>query len=158
MGDEDVTPTGKIQLPLPAPPVAPVDPTKILGQLKDIVANNKAPTGGGKSWVSTLIIIAVALAGIAIWAWVSWRQGKELARLRHQKEVDRIRLANKVIEDAIASDKIQIDNLDARYADAEKSLAAIEARIETVEAKHRADKAAIASIRSWRDAVPDNVR
>lgn len=156
MGSEDVTPTGKVKLPLPAP-TENLEPTKILAQLKSLVDGNKKPAaegGGGKSWVSTLIIIAVTLAAMAVWAWISWRQGRELAKLRHAKEVERIRGDNKVIDDAVAKDRAEIDDLNKKYLDTEKALDAINARIKAAEAQHEADKRAISAIRSWRDAVP----
>lgn len=132
----------------------PFDPTELLGKLESIVKENKAAEGGGKSWIGTLVIIAVVLVGIAVWSWISYRQGRELAKLRHEKETQRI-LAEKAVADAkvVANDAA----IAAAKKEAEKvaeHLEIIEADIRAEEERHAADLRAIDRIRSWRDVDP----
>lgn len=134
----------------------PFDPTQLLGKLESIVSDNKAkaPASGGKSWVSTLIIVAVVLVGIAVWSWISFRNGRELAKLRHEKETARI-LAEKAVVDA----KLEVNEAvkreaKAKQVQAEERLKLIEADVRAAEEKHAADLRAINSIRSWRDVDP----
>jgi flagellar basal body-associated protein FliL len=141
--------------PTPPPAAKPaLDPTALLGKLADIVTGNKSPAGGGKSWISTLIIIVVALAAAAAWAWYSNRNNAELARLRHEQETQKI-LAEKAA--AVAA----ISKNDAAIAAAKQQSAAIAEQLKHIAADTQAQEQvyaanlrAIDRIRSWRDVDP----
>ena len=129
------------------------DPHKLLAELKGIVQDNKKPgKGGGKSWLGTLAIIVAILAGVAVWSWISWRRGRELAKLRHEKNKTKI-LAEKAAFDAEIhmAGKEQI-RLGALLDTAKNRMRTIEADIRAEEARYEADMRAIDSIRSWRAA------
>lgn len=131
----------------------PFDPTKLLNQLKGIVDKNKQPTkGGGKSWLGTLIIIAVVLVGVAVWSWLSWRQGRELAKLRHAKNKARITQETAIVKAQVAENDAAVKKQMQLFDEAEKKLKTIEAAIKAEEKQYAADMRAIDSIRSWRDA------
>lgn len=136
----------------PAPP--PADPNELLAKLEAIVNKNKAPEGGSKSWVGTVIIIAVVLAGVAVWAWISTKRNRELAKLRHEKNKTKI-LADKAEFDAqLANRQTQIDDAAKEKAAIDDRLEALDAKIKTEEARYEADRKAIDRIRSWRDVDP----
>lgn len=130
------------------------DPMVALGKLKDIVGNNKSPSGGGKSWVSTVILIAVALIGMAIWTWVSQRRNRELAKLRHEKFVAEVRAAQGVVDEKLKQNADKIEKSKTAVAAAEEKARLLEADIKAEEARYAADLRAIDSIRSWRDVDP----
>lgn len=131
----------------------PFDPHKLLIQLKGIV-EKKAPTkGGGRSWVGTLIVIAVVLVGVAVWSWISFRRGRELAKLRHEKNKAKIEKENAVVQAQIATNDEFIEKQEKIFNAADKQLKTIEAEIEAEEKRYEADMRAIDSIRSWRDAA-----
>lgn len=131
----------------------PFDPYKLLNQLKEVVDKNKQPTkGGGKSWLGTLVIIAVVLVGVAVWAWISFSRGRELAKLRHEKNKAKILKEQTELF-------VKLNENDERVAEAQKSLdkiaiklKAVDASIKAEEERYAADMRAIDSIRSWRDA------
>lgn len=131
------------------------DPSELLGKLGGIVTKNQDPKeGGGKSWVSTLIIIAVVLVGLAVWSWISFRSNRELAKLRHEKETQRI-LAEKAVVDA----KVAEFDAVAKAAQETRARAAeqqrlLETQIKVEEERYAANLRAIDRIRSWND-VPD---
>lgn len=129
----------------------PFDSSELLGQLKKIVDDNRSAGGGGKSWLSTLIIIAVVLAGIAAWSWFSWRRNRELARLRHEKNKAKILAEKAAVDRHIAENDAAIAKANTELAVAEESLRVIEADIRAEEGRYEADLRAIDSIRSWRD-------
>jgi uncharacterized protein HemX len=132
------------------------DAAAILKSLDELVQKNKdQANGGGKSWVGTLIIIAAVLVGTAVWAWISWRQGKELARLRHEAEARRIQAEHDAVDQAVAAAKARIDELQKRIDEAKARIKAVELKIAEVEAQRAADKKAIDRVRSWRDVDPD---
>jgi uncharacterized protein HemX len=130
----------------------PFDPHKLLDQLKGLVAKNKKESGGGKSWVGTLIIIAVVLVGIAIWSWISFRRGRELAKLRHEKNKAKILKEKAEVDRKVAEGDAAIAEKQKSIDAAEDRLQVIEADIRAEEARYEADMRAIDSIRSWRDA------
>jgi len=128
------------------------DPHKLLDQLKGIVTENKKATGGGKSWVGTLIIIAVVLAGIALWSWISWGRNKELAKLRHEKNKAKILKEKAEVDAKVAEGHKVVEEAQKRIDSAEEKLRIIDADIRAEEKRYEADLRAIDSIRSWRDA------
>lgn len=130
----------------------PFDPHKLLDQLKGIVSENKKKTGGGKSWVGTLIIIAAVLAGIALWSWISWRRNKELAKLRHEKNKAKILKEKAELEKKLTKNKITFIEAGKRIEEADRKLRNVDADIRAEEMRYEADLRAIDNIRSWRDA------
>jgi len=125
-----------------------------LGKLKDIVSSNKSPAGGGKSWMSTIVIIAVALVGMAVWAWISQRRNRELAKLRHEKFVTEVKAAQAIVDTKLKADADKIERSKAVVAASEEKVRHLEADIKAEEARYAADLRAIDSIRSWRDVDP----
>jgi uncharacterized protein HemX len=143
------TPTAEPKAEQPA-----FDPTALLGKLKEIVSNNKIPSGGGKSWVSTIVLIAIALVGVAVWAWISQRRNRELAKLRHEKFVTEVKAAQDVVDTKLKQDVDKIERSKAIVAAAVEKVRLLEADIKAEEARYAADLRAIDSIRSWRDVDP----
>jgi hypothetical protein len=130
----------------------PFDPATLLGKLKDVVAEKKdAATGGGKSWVGTIILVAVTLIGAAVWAWISWRRNQELAKLRHEKFVTEVKAAQAVVDLKLREDADKIERSKAIELAAAEKVRLIEADIRAEEGRYAADLRAIDSIRSWRD-------
>ena len=137
----------------------PFDPHELLGQLKGIVDKNKQPTeGGGKSWVGTLVIIAVVLVGVAVWSWISFRRGRELAKLRHEKNKAKIMKEDALTKAAVAKNDELVAKYEKVFEAAEKYQRVIEADIAAEEKRYEADMRAIDSIRSWRDAATYSAR
>jgi len=130
----------------------PFDPHKLLDQLKGIVENNKSTTGGGKSWLGTLVIVAVVLVAAAIWYWLAARRGRELAKLRHEKNKAKIIKEGAVAKAAVAENDGLVEKWTKVFDSAEKYQVQVEASIEAEEKRYEADMRAINSIRSWRDA------
>jgi septal ring factor EnvC (AmiA/AmiB activator) len=148
-------PTGDANDPGVAP-TAPPDATAILKSLDELVQKNKDQSnGGGKSWVGTLIIIAAGLAAAAVWAWIEWRRGKELAQLRHEAEAQRLQAEHDAVDKAVALALAEIARFQKLIDDAKARIEAIEVKVTEVEAQRAADKKAIDRVRSWRDVDPD---
>lgn len=132
----------------------PFDPMKLLGELERIVKDNKKPSGGGKSWVGTLVIIAVVLVGVAVWSWISWRRNRELAKLRHEKNKAKILADQAVVDKKVAEGDAAIAEAEKVLVKARDDLRVIEADIRAEEARYEADLRSIDRIRSWRDVDP----
>ena len=132
----------------------PVDPTQLLGKLKALVDTNKDPKGGGKSWVSTLVLACVALVAAAIWAWVSWRRNQELAKLRHAKFEAEVKAEAAVVDAKLQENSAHIESSQAVVRAAQEQVRVIDADIRTEEARHAAVLRAIDRIHTWRDVDP----
>jgi FtsZ-interacting cell division protein ZipA len=130
------------------------DPTAFLGKLKEIVSNNKSPAGGGKSWVGTIVIIAISLVGIAVWAWISQRRNRELAKLRHEAFVTKVKLAQDLVDNKIKVNDETVARSKVLVAEAQEKIRINDADTKAEEARYAADLRAIDSIRSWRDVDP----
>lgn len=95
----------------------------MLEKLASLIAKQKPEQGGGaKSWWRWPLLIVLVLIGLAIASWWMWRNGKELAKLRHgkfkreelarQAETDRKVATNKAESDAaVAKAKKQADRI-----------------------------------------------
>jgi uncharacterized protein HemX len=138
------------------------DPSKILDTLKKIVAGNtetkesansaQPPATSSKSWVSTIILVLVALAGVALWAWISWRQGKELAALRHEKNKVELLKEQAELKKKVAQYLSTIDKAEQQIEESTEKVRLLEADIKAEEARLEANMHAIHSITSWSDA------
>ena len=133
------------------------DPTKLLGQLESLVKSKSKPVDGGskrkgKSWIWTIIIPVIVLAGMALFTWIASRGNRELAKLRHEKNKEAILLAQAITDKKVAEN-------DAKIAEAQKKIDASKERLRVIyadqaaeEKRYEADLRAIDSIRSWSDA------
>jgi len=130
----------------------PFDPHRLLDQLKGIVNDNKKKSGGGKSWVGVVVIIAVVLIGTAVWSWISWRRNKELAKLRHEKNKAKIFKEKAELDKKLSKNLVVVLEAAKRIDKAENEIRVLEADMRAEEKRYEADLRAIDSIRSWRDA------
>ena len=92
------------------------------------------------------------MVGVAIWSFVSWYRGRELAKLRHEKNKTKILQEKAELDKKLTKNKITYIEAGKRIAEAEERLRIIDADIRAEEARYEADLRAIDSIRSWRDA------
>jgi uncharacterized protein HemX len=159
MAIDDTTPsgkTGKIGLPIPPPP-APPDPTSLLQSLQRIVETNKAnktPEGGGKSWVGTALIAAAVAIGVAVFSVIDWWRSRQLAKLRFERDKEKIEAQNAVMQQAVSQNTSRVIDLRKQFSEIDRNMEGANARIRQLEAQQSADQQAISAIRSWRDAVP----
>ena len=128
----------------------PVDPLALLGTLEGIIRDQK-PAAGGRSWVGTLIVIAAALIGMAVWTWVSARRGRELAKLRHEKFVAGVKADQAIVDTILLENAQALAAMRAIEQAAAEKLRLIESDIKAEEARYAADLRAIDRIRAWRD-------
>lgn len=133
------------------------DPLKLLVQLQGIVSKQKTAStkdgkSSGKSWVGTLIIIITVLVGVAVWSWISWSRGRELAKLRHEKNKKKILIEYATLMGVISENAVTVSLQQKIFDKADRKLKIIEADIRAEEKRYEADMRAIDNMRSWRDA------
>lgn len=144
----DETPV-TLELKLPAKR-AVGDPDELLARLEKAV-NDQAKKGSTtKWWIAAGVSLVVVVAGVA-WYWVRLRDGRELARLRHEKEKQRILADRAAVEAKVARSREEVARLDKEIAAAHDHLRRIEADIRLKESHYEASRQAIDRIRSWGD-------
>jgi uncharacterized protein HemX len=132
------------------------DPNKLLRQLEALVKSKSTELEGShtprrvsKSWVWAIILPVIVLAGIALFAWLSQRSNRELAKLRHEKNKEAILLAQSIAAQKVAKN-------DAKVAEAQKEIDASKERLRVIyadqaaeEKRYEADLHALHRIRTW---------
>lgn len=135
---------------MPTAGAPPVDPNDLLTKLQRIVDSKTKK--GGPSWVQSLILVAVVLAGAAVWSWISWRSNRELARLRHERAKAKLAAAQAATAREVEATNTKVDALKKKVSAAEEQLRLVDADIRAVEDKYEANLRAVGRIRTWRDA------
>jgi septal ring factor EnvC (AmiA/AmiB activator) len=103
------------------------------------------------SWIAGLVVAAIAMLTIGIMYWRAWRQGKELAKLKHERDVAEQNKARAEVEDRVARNEEEAKKLLEEAAAADKRAAAIDAKLkEAADAKTKTDED-IDALKNWRD-------
>lgn len=132
------------------------DPSKLLAAVEGLikkkstdVSSHGHPGRVGKSWVWSIILPVIVLAGMALFAWYKMRGNRELAKLRHEKNKEAILLAQSQAAKKVAEN-------DAKIAEAQKKIDASKERLRVIyadqaaeEKRYEADLRAIDRISSW---------
>lgn len=127
------------------------DPAPILDKLKGMV--EAKTSGGSMGAIDTLVVLAVVLATTAIWAYISSRNNAELAKLRHEKEVQRITAEKAAVDAKVAVNDAAIAAAQKQMVAANEQIAHIEADIRAEDQRYAANLRAVDRIHSWRDLV-----
>ena len=132
----------------------PLDPGKLLRQLEALIKDNSKAidkSGGrvGASAIWSILIPILVLIGIAAFTWYSRKNGRELAKLRHEKNKAKILADQAEIGVAIQRYMSAIEAFKKKAAKQQDELRIIEADIRAEEARHEADRRAIDRMRSW---------
>jgi beta-galactosidase GanA len=133
--------------------VADPDLKSALGALREMVEVRKGPASeaGPGSWIPKLVIAAVGLIAVAIFAYRQWRQGKQLAGLLHEKTVREVNQANAAVSLANAADTETIKKAEAVNEASVQRLEETQKKLRALGEQKARDEEAIRSIRSWSD-------
>jgi len=131
------------------------NPAKLQGVVKaaaeTIAKHNAEKKKGKKGWIAGLVGATLALIAIAVLYWRLRASGKELAKLRHERDVARERAVQAKTDMMVAENTSQVAEALARAEAASEEVAVIRHHIqETVEAQRTAH-ALIDSLKSWED-------
>lgn len=126
---------------------------QILGRLIGAIDQNKDDKAGAKNWWRWPILIVLMLAAVAVFAWISNRDAKELANLRHEKKKAELERDQAQIDALIAKDAAQVELH-------QKEIDAASARIEKLNKEFQETRddlakkiAAIDRVRTWEDVA-----
>ena len=65
--------------------------TGLMGWIEQRKESAQVPlnqTGKPWGWITGIVMVLAVVIGVAIMAWRAWKRGKEIAKLRHQVDVD----------------------------------------------------------------------
>ncbi|MEE9358884.1 MAG: hypothetical protein V3U85_00220 [Hyphomicrobium sp.] len=117
---------------------------------KAVTAQKPKEGGGARSWWRWPLLIVLVLIGVLVAAWVISRDRRELARLRHERNVQRIKSENaKANLEAAENERIAEQALE-RVEQSKLIVEALNNQIAEIEAAHAKRKLEIDAI-TWGD-------
>ena len=133
-----------------------ITPSQALANLLKTVEANRVPddekkTASPKSWISAIIIFFVVMIAVLVFAYVSTRNSKELARLRHEKNKRDIMAKNKEAMSSVEKNDVAIAEHEVAIETLHKEMDGIDAEIAKIEHARKMDHKAIELITRWRD-------
>ncbi len=123
---------------------------KLLNWVKGQGSKQKERSGPWKL-ISGLFVSAIAMAGLAFMYYRSWRQGKEIAKLKHERDVANQKKRSAALEFKVTTNKLKEAALRKKRLEAsqrEKKLNKVLKGLEKNETKNRNE---IANLQNWRD-------
>ena len=123
----------------------------LFNRLIKAAGSQKDEGAGAKNWWRWPLLIVVVLIAVAVFAWMSRRNAKELAKLRHEKKKREVAAAQADSDRKVAVSRTEINEHAKKVRESMDRVKAINAEIRDVEAKFEADKEAISRIRTWDD-------
>ena len=114
------------------------------------VEEQKKKSGGSKGWRWLLIVIPIILIGLFVAAWVTQKDRRELAKLRHEKNKRQIEKDNADSASKAAKEEEEVRTALARVDLAGEAINEIDRRIEEARKRHAENKKLIGRLR-WND-------
>jgi len=103
------------------------------------------------NWVVGLIVAAVVLIGLSILSWYLWSKGKELAKLRHEKDVAEMEKHTAEVQAELTVLEDKREDLQTKALECESKITELSIMIEKTEAERQAAHAKIDTLTSWDD-------
>lgn len=103
------------------------------------------------AWVTTLVVGAVALFAVGFMYWRSWKQGRELAKLKHKRDVAEQEKKRTSVSEAIAvtDKKIRTHSLEAERA--KKRVDELDKDLGKITNESNETREKIDALKNWRD-------
>lgn len=119
--------------------------------LETIGALQEKQKAGGGGAITTLILVVLVLVAVAAMSYLAWKQSKELAELRHERDVAKEDAHQEAVRASVAAleeDKQQ--HLDAANAAMDR-VDATRASIIDLAEQHARNVAIISKLKTWDD-------
>ena len=122
-------------------------------QQKQAVANpeNSKTVAKPWSWFIGLVITTVITIGLAVFSAIMWKKGRQIAQLKHEKDVYREELREKAFDKTYNTLNDRKDALREEVKRIENVVALIDGDIDILEAKRKDLHEKIDAITSWDD-------
>lgn len=126
---------------------------KYLTKLKDwLTAKGESKNSSSSSiykWVLGIVVGAISLLGLAYAAYVQYKQGKELAKLKHEKDLAAEKLKQDELKAKIATHELDIVESLKNIADSKQELKDLEEKLKKAEEDNKRISDEINAIDNW---------
>lgn len=127
---------------------------KVLDKLIDWVraqGQSQQQASGSWKWITGLLVTAVALFSIGIMYWRAHKQGKEIAELKHERDLAAQRARIAKFEEKAAKATVWRDTIRRRALKAVAQVKSLDAEIKELENVNSETKKTIDDLKNWRD-------
>ena len=125
-----------------------------LDKVLDVIQTNKTEekeTKGNGGLIGALIAGILVMIITAVFGFIAWRRGKELAKLLHEKAVAEENLHQAGVDATLAKDDTVRAEATTRIEAAQYKIVEIVAQREVLQEEHRAAKQRLDEFTSWDD-------
>lgn len=122
-----------------------------LAEQLQAIKGREQESAGNTGWIGALTTGILVMVVTAILAYVAWKRGKELAKIKHEQAVQEESRHQAQVDAQIASHEDDRQAALEVAAEAEKRLEDLESRRRQVEEDHREARKRIDDITSWDD-------
>ena len=123
---------------------------KVLDKLVKAVESQKSSESKGKGWMKWIPIVLSSLFGMFLSAWIQYKDGRELAKLRHEKTKRLVEKRQAEVAAAVASHEEVLAGAMMRVSEAKERIEQIDFQIEEALERHEKNLAQIDRLR-WSD-------
>ena len=125
----------------------------ILTSIKDwFVSKGESKNSSGSTtykWLIGLFVGALSLLGLAYAVWVQYKQGKELAKLKHEKDLAEEKLKQDEFNKKVAVHDLDIVESNKNIADSKKEIEELEVKLKKAEEDNKRISDEINAINDW---------
>lgn len=104
-------------------------------------------------WVTGLLVSAVALFTAGFLAWRARKQGKELAKLKHEKDVAEQKKITSEASSKTIKNQVKAATLRADAVEAIEKIKELDKQIEEIEARRTKHEKQIDAVKNWDDVA-----
>lgn len=108
-------------------------------------------TGGKKRWIFGLLGVILAVVAGAVVYWKLWKQGKELARLRHQQDVIKEQEVQARVKVLLEANSLAKEKLTTKIHNARAEQVIIQNELALLEESTARQRAILSSLQSWEE-------
>lgn len=111
----------------------------------------KVSTAKPWGWVVGLVVAVLVFGALAFLAWKAWSKGREIAKLKHELDVNKEEARQKVVNAAIARDKERREKLESEARELEIKAVRLKGEIAAAETERVNTHKAIEAVTTWED-------
>ena len=108
-------------------------------------------TGKPWNWLTGMMMVVVAVLGIALLAWRAWQRGKEIAKLRHKLDVDKASEHQAEVNAKLASNAEEREALQEQAKNIKERIEKTQIEIIRLETERRSSHLEINKATKWED-------
>lgn len=113
--------------------------------------NEKEKESKNTGWVAPVVVGVLVLLMAAFFGFFAWRKGRELAKLKHEKDVADEEALQAAADARLAQDQAERDEAAQRLTDAAQRVQELEERIAESKEKYEETRKQLDRITNWDD-------